>query len=67
MRVDNSIGGQKKKIGTYIVWRVRWLEDENGTYGASGCCFLLYIRGVYDEFPDFFRMGTFIDCTHMKL
>ena len=26
-----------------------------------------YVRGAYDEFPDFFRMGTFIDSTHMKL
>ena len=24
-------------------------------------------RGAYDKFPDFFRMGTFIDSTHMKL
>ena len=26
-----------------------------------------YIRGAYDKFPDFFRMSTFIDSTHMKL
>ena len=25
------------------------------------------IRGSLNKFPDFFRMGTFIDCTHMKL
>ena len=25
------------------------------------------IRGAYDKFPDFFRMNTFIDSTHMKL
>ena len=25
------------------------------------------IRGAYDRFPDIFRMGTFIDSTHMKL
>ena len=25
------------------------------------------IRGAYDKFPDFFRMDTFIDSTHMKL
>ena len=25
------------------------------------------VRGAYDKFPDFFRMGTFIDSTHMKL
>ena len=27
----------------------------------------MYIRGEYDKFPDFFRMGTFIDCTHIKI
>ena len=27
----------------------------------------IFIRGAYDKFPDFFRMGTFIDSTHMKL
>ena len=25
------------------------------------------IRGAYDTFPDFFRMGTFIDSSYMKL
>ena len=25
------------------------------------------VRGAYHKFPDFFRMGTFIDSTHMKL
>ena len=28
---------------------------------------LFYLRGAYDKFPDFFRMGTFIDSTHKKL
>ena len=27
----------------------------------------VYIQGAHNKFPDFFRMGTFIDCTHMKL
>ena len=27
--------------------------------------FHTYIRGAYDKFPDFFRMGTFIDSTNM--
>ena len=26
-----------------------------------------FIRGAYDKFPYFFRMGTFINSTHMKL
>ena len=25
------------------------------------------IWGAFDKFPDFFRMGAFIDSTHMKL
>ena len=27
----------------------------------------LMLRGSSNKFPDFFRMGTFIDITHMKL
>ena len=27
----------------------------------------VYIRGSLNKFPDFFRMGTFIDSTHIKL
>ena len=27
----------------------------------------LQVQGAYDKFPDFFRMATFIDSTHMKL
>ena len=26
-----------------------------------------YLKGAYDKFPDFFRIGTFTDSTHMKL
>ena len=29
--------------------------------------FYLYIGESLNKFPDFFRMGTFIDSTHMKL
>ena len=28
---------------------------------------LVYVRGLLNKFPDFFRMGTFIGSTHMKL
>ena len=38
-----------------------FLEIENKIY------IYIYIRGAYDNFPDFFRMGTFIDSTRMKL
>ena len=26
-----------------------------------------YLQGAYNKFQEFFRMGTFIDSTHMKL
>ena len=29
--------------------------------------YLSVVRGSLNKFPDFFRMGTFIDSTHMKL
>ena len=29
--------------------------------------YILYIRGSLNKFPDFFRMDSFIDSTHMKL
>ena len=41
-----------------------------GFYGIStfvGCLYILFIRGLLNKFPDVFRMGTFIDSTHMKL
>ena len=28
---------------------------------------VIYIRGLLNKFPNFFRTGTFIDSTHMKL
>ena len=28
---------------------------------------IIYIRGFKNKFPDFFRIGAFIDGTHMKL
>ena len=27
----------------------------------------VHVRGSLNMFPDFFRIGTFIDSTHMKL
>ena len=36
-------------------------------YGLLGVQVNMYLRGAYDMFPDFFRMGTFIDSAHMKL
>ena len=30
-------------------------------------CVCMYVGGAINKFPDFFRMGTVIDSTHMKL
>ena len=29
--------------------------------------YIYSVRGTYNNYPDFFRMGTFIDSTHIKL
>ena len=31
------------------------------------CVCVIYIQSSLNKFPDFFRMGTFIDSIHMKL
>ena len=38
-----------------------------GMYGYVYSYVCMYIRGAYDKFADFFRIGTLIDSTHMKL
>ena len=52
----NSIG----QVWTQVTVSISYVDDHYAT-GAS------YIRGSLNKFPDFFRMGTFIDSTHMKL
>ena len=66
--------------GKYLLawWRQKWPEFPwfgerwGGARRAwrSGQCLLLLVgtlRGSLNNFPDFFRMVTFIDSTHMKL
>ena len=43
------------------------LEDKNTNEIFSLTTTYTYVPGVYLNFPDFFRMDTFIDNTHMKL
>ena len=40
----------------------------NGNEKSGLGCIILgdYVRGSLNKFTDFFRMGTFIDTTHMK-
>ena len=50
-----------------IIFRQWILKVKNFNFGDSFYSVKLPVRGAYDKFPDFFRMGTFIDSTHMKL
>ena len=56
---------------TQITQREKQLKLEDRKEGKNNWLSLigedLDIRGAYDKFPDFFRMATFIDSTHMKL
>ena len=61
----NETPGEKKLDGKYskklcVVWNKSSKQHTTNQrlYG--------YLRGAYDKFPDFFRMGTFIDSTHMN-
>ena len=41
---------------------------EKGTFGSPSSKVANFtLRDAYNKFPDFFRIGTFIDSTHMKL
>ena len=54
-------------------WRYRLIHHSRlYRYLVVFQVFVLYkdlagVRGSLNKFPDFFRMGTFIDSTHMKL
>ena len=44
----------------FLIWRCSTFKSNMSQID------LFKIRGAYDKFPDFFRMGTFIDSMHMK-
>ena len=46
--------------------KVLWCWPKKDTGNTKGLI-EKHIQGAYDKFLDFFRMGTFIDSTHMKL
>ena len=46
-------------ILTFSLWQKR---ERNNIYET-----IVVVQGSLNKFPDFFRMGTFIDSTHMKL
>ena len=47
-------------------WKTKEQEEKNNVSNILNIR-VLKVRGAYDNFPDFFRMGTFIDSKHMKL
>ena len=49
---------------TKLVGCVLWHINPCRLFNAKSS---FYIRGSLNKFPDFFRMDTFIDSTHMKL
>ena len=55
----------KKSFVNYHTTRTWNTEIEN--VARAGGCIKTYIQGAQNKFPDFFRMDTFIDSTHMKL
>ena len=42
-------------------------EKEHVEHAINMNIIKYYARDAYNKFPDFFRIGTFIDSTHMKL
>ena len=46
---------------------VNGLEDRGSIPGRIIRKTQIMEQGAYDKFPGIFRMGTFIDSTHMKL
>ena len=58
-------------INLIVNWKIKYLLY-NGLISQSALLFtpgpcLSLIQGSLNKFPDFFRMGTLIDSTHMKL
>ena len=53
---------QEPHIAPYIHTAWTYLYTSKSEYNAKR-----QLRGSLNKFPDFFRMGTFIDSTHMKL
>ena len=51
-------------LGSFVdEWVDMWIE----VFLSLLTVITVYVRGAYDKFRDFFRMGTFIDSKHMKL
>ena len=48
-----------------ILLRLEDLDDQARSGRPKTMCFKL--QGLLNKFRDFFRIGTFIDSTHMKL
>ena len=49
------------------IYKMYWLEFFYKISISAEIFKELILRESLNKFPDFFRMGTFIDSTHMKL
>ena len=79
LRHQTSVLSSSKKCGWFnttfqykhVIWEVLLLSFGRHWCWLTNSIFILNIfinvRGSLNKFPDFFRMGTFIDSTHMKL
>ena len=52
---------------THLAIRLLFLQKEESLSSYKKKRDYIYIRGSLNKFPDFFRIGTFIDSTRMKL
>ena len=55
--------------GLYDLFNIEKMEKGQADWAVSKFLYgtRYIIRGTHDKFPDFFRMGSFIDSTYMKL
>ena len=51
----------------YLIPNPIYIQTHISIYLSIYLSFNIFIRGSLNKFPDFFRMATFIDSTHMKL
>ena len=52
---------------TYLLYSSSYNKNSQGFKVEAIVLHHLKLQGAYNKFPDFFRMGTFIDSTHMKI
>ena len=62
----SRLGKQPFVFFPFVLWLYSTLHNRS-KYGRQKYLPYFKLGGAYDKFPDFFRTGTFIDITHIKL